>query len=241
MIDNHIHIGQFKEIYNDPIEVIQIVMEYCRDGLCFSSLIACDENIAYTKAEKEIENVLAHINWQPEIVRPFFWYNPCYAKQGVMFKKVMQELPYKGVKLHPLANHFDLNDPKITSILHTIFSYAGEYNLPVLIHTGHSGVDSADIFSHFFPLYPTTRFILAHCRPLANTINLMRNFPNVYGDTAFLPEDHLQEIIKEGLAGKMILGSDFPVTNYYNNEKVDLKKQYNSDYEQLKHYAAMLP
>ena len=29
MIDNHIHIGQFNEIYYNPIEIIEIVMEKC--------------------------------------------------------------------------------------------------------------------------------------------------------------------------------------------------------------------
>ena len=247
MIDNHIHIGQFKEIYYNPIEIIEIVMEKC-DGLCFSSTTTCRKNITYSEVEKEISHTLNNIKWSVEIVMPFFWYAPSFTKEGIVIEKVMENFPYKGIKLHPLAHKWDLTNKKIVDVLHKIFGYAGQNNLPILIHTGHSGVDSANLFSNFFPLYPETKVILAHCRPLEEAISLIHNFPNVYGDTAFVEEEDLQKIIKENLSHKIILGSDFPVTNYfnnkypskYNNRVNSLKDQYDLDFKQLQYFSRLL-
>lgn len=242
MIDNHIHIGQFHEIYYDPVEIIQIVMEKCTDGLCFSSTTTCSEDTLYSEVETEITHTLAHIDWLPETARPFLWFIPAYAKQGVTVKKAMSNLPYKGIKLHPLAHQWDISDTMIKNLLIEIFEYAKQNKLPVLIHTGHSGVDAANTFSAFFGMYPEVNFILAHCRPLAEAVFLMRDYCNVYGDTAFLDERDLKQIIQEGLSYKVILGSDFPITNYFNNKfllkkkELSLIEQYNNDFEQLQYY-----
>jgi hypothetical protein len=247
MIDSHIHIGQFEEIYYNPVEVIQIVMEQCAEGLCFSSTTSCKENISYAEVENEIGITLARIGWSAETVRPFFWYVPSFATQGVDFEKAMRNLPYKGIKLHPLAHQWDLADKKTVNILHGIFAYAGENKVPVLIHTGHNGIDSASVFSRFFPLYPETKYILAHCRPPDESISLIKKYPNVYGDTAFLPENDFLKIVENNLSHKMVLGSDFPVTNYFHNkysgeneETITLKTQYSRDFAQLRHFAGLL-
>ena len=68
-------------------------------------------------------------------------------------------------------------------------------------------------FSSFFPLYPKTRFLLAHYRPLPEAISLISGYSNVYGDTAFVSETDIQKIVEEGLSQKIILGSDFPITS----------------------------
>jgi len=242
LFDSHIHIGQFEEIYYDPAEIIGIVMEKA-EGLCFSSTTTCKDGVSYSEIENEIDGALARIDWPPETVRPFFWYTPCFAEQGVPFEKAVKNLPYKGVKLHPLAHKWDLEDTKFIDMLHAIFDYAGKNSLPVLIHTGNNGVDAAGTFSRFFPLYPETKFILAHCRPLVEAISLLREHPNVYGDTAFMPAAEFIKIIKKDLSGKMIFGSDFPITNYFYNNNlarkrraITLKEQYKRDYSLLMRY-----
>ena len=217
MIDNHIHIGQFREIYYDPVEVIHIVMEKCVEGLCFSSTSTCTQDITYSKVEDEISKTLAHIAWTPEVARPFLWYIPAFTEQGVGLVRAMDTLPYKGIKLHPLAHHWDLEEDKIVRLLNEIFEYAGHNGLPVLIHTGNSGIDAAGVFSNFFSVYPETKFILAHCRPLNEAVELIQRYPNVLGDTAFLAKSDFQKIIQENLVEKVIFGSDFPITNYFSN------------------------
>ena len=239
MIDSHIHIGQYNEIYYNPVEIIQIVMEKCKEGLYFSSTTTCKENIHYSEVELEIEHTLSQVLEMGELIRPFLWYIPAYIGQGVIFEDAIKNLPYKGIKLHPLAHQWDLKDDKILHTLHRIFEYAGYNELPVLIHTGNSGVDAASTFSQFFLIYPQTQFVLAHCRPLEEACSLIRIYPNVYGDTAFLTESDFSHIMAAGLGSKMIFGSDFPITHYFSNKyqtgvkKVSLETQYHDDFEQL--------
>ena len=244
MVDTHVHIGQFNEIYYNPVEVIQIVMEKCIDGLCFSSTTTCMEDIAYSRVENEITQTLAHIAWTYESVQPFLWYIPAFTEQGVSLESAMNNLPYKGIKLHPLAHPWNLEEKKVVRLVNEIFEYAGYNKLPVLIHTGNNGIDAAGVFSDFFPIYPETKFILAHCRPLIETIHLIGRYPNVYGDTAFLSKSDFQKIVKENLIEKIVLGSDFPITNYFGNKyrsrgdnRKTLKKQYDSDFKQLQYFS----
>jgi predicted TIM-barrel fold metal-dependent hydrolase len=237
MVDHHIHTGQFNETYYDLAEIIEIVMEKC-EGLCFSSTTSCKDGVLYTEVEKEIADTLAGIAWSAETVRPFLWYSPTFVGQGVTVEKAMRNLPYKGIKIHPLADRWDLSDTKKLEIAHDIFEYAGQHKLPVLIHTGPNGVDAPAAFSRFFSLCSETKCILAHCRPTEETIPLLREYPNVYGDTAFLPEENVRKIADENLTHKILPGSDFPITHYfsnkYGNEKsVTLREQYNRDFAQL--------
>jgi predicted TIM-barrel fold metal-dependent hydrolase len=216
-------------------------MEKCVDGLCFSSTTTCMEDIAYSKVENEISQTLARITWTPEIVRPFFWYIPAFAGQGINIESAMNSLPYKGIKLHPLAHNWNIEEEKVSGLLCGIFEYAGHYGLPVLIHTGNSGVDAANMFSKFFPMFPETKFFLAHCRPLAEAVLLLKKYINVYGDTAFLGKPDFHKIVQMNLIKKIVLGSDFPITNYFSNKhwftKKPLKKQYDNDFKRLQYFS----
>jgi predicted TIM-barrel fold metal-dependent hydrolase len=132
--------------------------------------------------------------------------------------------------------------------LHSIFNFASVNQLPVLIHTGHSGIDCADRFEKFFSEYNTVKIILAHGRPLDKAIEMMRKYKNVFCDTAFMDEKELKRIIEQGFSTRVLLGSDFPITYYYKthypeNEQdrlVGLKDQYVQDLGQQQNYHRLL-
>jgi hypothetical protein len=73
---------------------------------------------------------------------------------------------------------------------------------------------------------------------------MLRKYPNVYCDTAFAPEERVARIVEAGFASRIILGSDFPVTNYFRtkypgvNEEppISLQEQYAKDVAQMKEY-----
>jgi predicted TIM-barrel fold metal-dependent hydrolase len=113
--------------------------------------------------------------------------------------------------------------------------------LSVLIHTGEDPLDEANKFSFLFSEYPGAKCILAHGRPLEQTVSLLRCFPNVYCDTAFMPEASLLCIVAEGFAGKILPGSDFPITHYFKWKYGDMRhppaawrRQYAEDAKALK-------
>lgn len=71
MTDEHIHIGQFEDVYYNPIEIIDVVMSAGIDGISFSSLSSCINNILYSDVEKEILSFLSRIPYSDEIILPF--------------------------------------------------------------------------------------------------------------------------------------------------------------------------
>jgi predicted TIM-barrel fold metal-dependent hydrolase len=235
MIDSHIHIGQFNEMYYEPVEIIDIVMKAGIESVSFSSTTSCKDDVLYAEIEHEISALLSNIPWSPEIVRPFFWYTPDYIRQGVDVETAMKDLPYKGIKIHPYAHQWDFDNPKEMNVLHNLFDFAGCNMLPVLIHTGMSGVDSANKFEGFFSEYKQTQCILAHCRPLDETIDMLKKYTNVYCDTAFVSEEVVANIVGAGIGDKIIFGTDFPITHYFSTHNHDdmkelsLKDQYQGD------------
>jgi hypothetical protein len=237
MTDSHVHIGQFEDVYYDPIEIADIVMSSGMEGMSFSSVSSCMDDVPYARIEKEISRFLSRIPYSAETVRPYFWYVPNYISQNVTLDGAFASIPYKGIKIHPYAQSWDFGDSRHWEILHKIFGYASLNNLPVLIHTGHSGVDSADRFEGFVREYSSAKCVLAHCRPLGATIEMLQKYSNAYCDTSFAPKVDIRRILSCGLKDRIIFGSDFPVTHYFRTKypsasgdsQISLKAQYAED------------
>jgi predicted TIM-barrel fold metal-dependent hydrolase len=234
MTDHHVHIGQFEEAYYDAREVFEAVFASgIVDRLLFSSTTSCVSDVAYRTIVDEIEAALRFFG--PEKTAPLFWFIPDYIAQGVNVETAMRDLPYRGFKLHPFAQQWDVENKNHRAALHSIFAYAGRNNLPVLIHTGESGMDSPARFEPFFAAYPDARFILAHCRPADTVIAMFRAYRNVYGDSAFAPPERLRAVIDAGFAERIVPGTDFPITHYFKNRNLhanrtlSLQDQYTED------------
>jgi len=238
MTDSHVHIGQYENVYYDPLEIMDIVMSAGMEAMSFSTTSSCIDNVLYSEIEKEITVFLSHISYSAETIRPFFWYIPDYINQNITIESASCTIPYKGIKLHPFAQEWNFDNSRHIESLHSLFDYASRNNIPVLIHTGHSEVDSADRFEQFIREYHNTKCILAHCRPLDTTIEMLKKYNNVYCDTAFTTETGLRKIVFAGFSDKIILGSDFPITHFFrtkypksgeNHLIINLREKYAED------------
>lgn len=238
MIDKHVHIGQFKDIYYKPQVILSIVLEAGIDELFFSSTTTCRDNIRYIEIETEINTALSQIGSMAEKTHPLLWCIPDYIKQGISIDSIMRNLPYHGIKIHPFAQFWDLTNTGIIDLIHNLFDYANQNELPVLIHTGEDTICEANKFSVFYAEYPKAQFILAHGRPIKQTIHLLQTFKNVYCDTAFMPFYSFKRIIDKKLAHKIVLGSDFPITHYFSfgNIANEWKTQYEKDLAIMNYY-----
>jgi predicted TIM-barrel fold metal-dependent hydrolase len=245
MIDAHIHIGQFKQMWYEPVLVIRTALQAGVEKIVFCSTTACGENVSYAEVEKEIDDLLSAYGCVPQNLRPLLWYRPDYHKQGLGVEKAMRTLPYGGIKIHSRAHHWDLSDKNTLSILDELFGYADQNRLPVLIHTGYDEIDEADKFSRFFSEYPHVKIVLAHCRPFEQTVRLLSVNSNVSVDTSFVDEKDIRALFSLGFASRIIPGSDFPVTHYYYMSKrendgeadieTELMNQYRKDLRAMLH------
>jgi uncharacterized protein len=237
MTDSHVHIGQYEDLYYDPLEIMDIVMSAGMEAMSFSTTSSCKGNVLYSEIEKEITGFLFHISYSAETIRPFFWFIPDYINQNIKIENAINVVPYKGIKIHPFAHNWNFDDYWHIETLHNLFDYADRHCLPVLIHTGNSEVDRADRFERFIREYHNTKFILAHCRPLKTTIEMLKKYYNTYCDTAFTTETELQKIVFAGFQEKIILGSDFPITHFFRmrypptdkNQVISLREKYTED------------
>lgn len=229
MTDYHVHIGQFNETYYEPSQIVEIALEQGVDNIWLSSTTACDHRVEYKEIAAEIESVCCEFG---ESVSPYLWYCPYYGGKDLSVEKLMDDLPYKGIKIHPRAHSWDFSDTTILKTTHSIFSYVEDENVPILIHTGYDKLDEANKFSKFFRLYPQAKVILAHCRPIDQTLDFIDKYENVYCDTAFTDRKSRKEIRDCGYENKLLFGTDFPITHYFAKQSginLTLEEQYEKD------------
>ena len=228
MIDTHLHIGQFMEARYDPAEILDIVLEAGVNRGMYSSTTSAEDGVHYRQVEREI--AATAMRYPPEQFVPLLWYIPPYIDEELSPKNAFAHIPYGGIKLHPRSHRWRLTDKKHLDCLHTLFGFAHERGLPVLIHTGVDSFEKPGFFAQFFGPYPNAKIILAHCRPATDTLDLFRRYPHVHGDTAFLPETDYELIKEAGFIDRLLPGTDFPITHYYRLEpSLTLKEQYALD------------
>ena len=146
----------------------------------------------------------------------------------------MQTFDYCGIKLHPIAHNWDFENASHRKSLDAIFSYSAENRKSILIHCGVGKVQSPSRFECFIKNYPAANVILAHSQPCYATTKMMSKYPNVKCDIAFLTTKeirHLLYCIKKNMIdrSRVLFGSDFPITHYYNEENISLAHQYKKD------------
>lgn len=232
IFDNHIHIGRFFDIYYDAKTVFKILKDAGVIGFMYSSTTSGETVDAkdaalqlYQKIKEEIidaQKTAAFLNLNSF---PLYWIIPLVHRflPELTLEKVMSEAPYKGFKLHPRANIWDISEPFTRALAESAFIYADQKKLPILIHTGPD-IDRADLFEPFFRLCTNGKIILAHCRPLDTTLRLLAEYDNVFCDTAFVPPEIVKQINESGFKSKVLFGSDFPITDYFNNNRENTKK-----------------
>lgn len=114
----------------------------------------------------------------------------------------------RGIKLHPRAEAFELDEPAVRDIV----AVADELGLPVLVHAGR-GIPA--LGAHVLELaaqFPRARFILAHCAvcDLAWIWRRLYEFPNVFVDTAWFSTADQLAVYAHVPPGQILYATDIP-------------------------------
>lgn len=238
MTDWHVHIGQWHEIYYDPAAVVRALAasgtdefwvsstsscRYCKESLAARGNPASLESLStarelYDFIKGEMEAALTAARECGARARPLYWVIPevhFSADAGVTVRHAMAELPYEGFKLHPRGNTWDMDDPLTLDLAHEVFSHADARGLPVVVHAGPDPFELPSLFAPLMEAYPRVTVQLAHCRPLEDTLDMLRKYPNVVCDTAFVDAETENEIRAAGFGERIRFGTDFPITHYH--------------------------
>jgi uncharacterized protein len=142
----------------------------------------------------------------PSSFVPFFRLNPHLGYDGEFGRCV--DRGFMGLKLHPVSQEFELDDPKVVRLL----GMASEADLPVLIHTGFAMQRIVEPLLPTVEAHPDLRLILGHTA-MVEVLAATRAFgdhPNVLFETSVVQAKDLYELCCSMDPSRICFGSDIP-------------------------------
>jgi uncharacterized protein len=142
----------------------------------------------------------------PGFFVPFFRLNPHRDYQREFERCV--ERGFMGLKLHPVSQEFELDDPRVVRLL----GMAAAHDLPVLIHTGFAMRRVVEPLLPTVEAQPGLRLILGHCA-MVEVLEAVRAFgenPGVLFETSVVNAKDLYVLFGSLDIGRICYGSDIP-------------------------------
>jgi predicted TIM-barrel fold metal-dependent hydrolase len=127
----------------------------------------------------------------------------------------------RGIKLHPRAQSFLLNDDR----LEPIFALAAERGVPILIHGGRGLPPIADDLLRLVERHPGSRLIIAHggIADLAALASRFAQHPGVYFDTSIWGAVDTLDVYCRVSPEQLLYASDFPYGRQPQSLLLDLR------------------
>lgn len=219
--DCHVHYGKFREDYYDPKLVVSLFGKLGIDkaGIMPTGLAG---EVNFTVDQKIMDLLPA------KTFVPYLWVSPEMADSDPTFN-IYNFLNYKVIKIHAYARmDWDKMPDKIRAVIQAAY-FKG---VPVMFHTGGWRGSNAIQFYKFCREYPEVTFILAHGKPISQTLTVLKGANNAYADSSFMPIESLKLICDSGLSDRILFGTDFPIMktfwpeidliNWYKNNVIEL-------------------
>ena len=119
---------------------------------------------------------------------------------------------YDGIKLHEGETAWNQSRP---DDLAGILLRAQTRRWPVQFHCGESdGMRPAEL-AKWAERFPSVNFDFAHCRPMAETAQVVATHDNVFTDCSFMDLDAMPRLGSYEWRGRLLFGSDFPAYHAY--------------------------
>ena len=215
MTDYHVHIGQFDKAYYFADRVFSALKASGVDEVYFSSTTSClycPPKDLYEGVRGEVRDALSAAAEIGIKAHALYWVVPDVHFSGISTEQAMGEIAYDGFKIHPRAQKWDLGDERIRSLAEEIFSYAEKHDKMILIHCDEDYPPT--LFEPFIKAHPAALVQMAHCRPICETLYMLKTYPNTVCDSAMGSKESIERIQNEGFADRIRYGTDFPITHY---------------------------
>ncbi len=205
----------------------EALAEYYRSRRMACVVFSVDERLT-GRAPVSNDDILAFAAANPDIALPFVSIDPARGAAGVReARRLVATGQVRGLKLHPPLQQFFPND-RVAYPLYEVFA---EAKLPVLFHTGHSGIGTGMPggggirlkYGHPMPIddvavdFPDMPIILAHPSfPWQEeAISVCLHKPAVYIDlSGWSPKYFSPTLVQYAntlLKHKVLFGSDYPL------------------------------
>ena len=209
-----------------PVFSRQELVEYYRTRKIACVVFSVDERMTGRKQVPN-EDVLALAKANTDVLIPFVSVDPTRGAEAVASAQRLIAAGARGFKLHPPLQQFRAND----RIAYPFYEIVAAARLPVIFHTGHSGIGTGMPggggvrlkYGHPMDIddvavdFPDMPIILAHPSfPWQDeAISICLHKPQVYIDLSGWSPKYFSPILIQYantlLKNKMLFGSDFPL------------------------------
>lgn len=207
MTDNHVHVGWYSDGYHYPLDVWQAEQNAGIGDIVVSSTSTCAE--LYKLVVREMHEL---IKVGGSHVHPLLWVTPRMMKTWGIRYMLHSKIRWQGVKMHWGAHQEWYYNRRL---VREVLKIAHIKHLSVLLHTGGAKECEAGVFKEICKDNPDMTFILAHGRPIEQTIDILSDSPNSYVDTAFMPVNDVLSLVEKGLSDRVVFGTDVPINLLY--------------------------
>ncbi len=210
-----------------PLPTADQIAAYYRARSMAAVLFAVDAERTTGVAPVPNDEVLAAARANPDVLIPFASVDPGRGKSAIVEARRLIAAGARGFKLHPTLQAFASND----RLAYPLYEVIEAARLPVIVHTGHSGIgaglrggggirlryghpmDLDDVAADF----PDLPIVLAHPSfPWQDeALSVALHKANVYIDlSGWLPRYFPPQLVRYAstlLADKVMFGSDYPL------------------------------
>lgn len=207
IFDHHQHVGWYSDGYHSPSEIWRTKEDVGLSDIAVSSTSTCAE--LYKLVVREMLELKRLGGNQ---IHPFLWLTPrMMCTWGIRFM-LHSKVKWEGIKMHWQIHREWYYNHKLSQ---RAVEIARILSVPILLHTGEFKECSSQIFIPLIKSNSDITFILAHGRPINEAKQVLRECPNCMVDTAFMPIEHICELVENGIGNRILFGTDAPIDRVF--------------------------
>ena len=204
LFDAHVHVGRDIDGFVAPYDDLMSFLRRYGVGQAFAFCMdEPDREPAFRAAN---DRTLAAADRSDGVLIPFVRLD--LAEDPVEEATRCLDLGARGIKLHPRAQGFLLNDERLAPV----FALAAERRVPILIHGGRGLPPIADHLSRLVDAYPEAQLIIAHggIADLAALSEAFGGRAGVFFDTSVWSPIDLLDTFHRVSPEQVLYASDYP-------------------------------
>jgi uncharacterized protein len=204
IFDAHVHLGHDIDGMTGVYEDLERINDRYGISRCF--MFCMDEVDRHPSFRAANDRSLEHAERSEGRLIPFVRLD--LAEEPVEEATRCLDLGARGIKLHPRAQRFLLNDERLSPV----FELAAERGVPILIHGGRGLPPIADHLHRLVERYPGSQLIIAHggIADLGSLAGFFAGMPGVFFDTSVWSAIDLLSLYHLVSPEQIVYASDYP-------------------------------
>jgi uncharacterized protein len=204
IFDAHVHLGNDIDGFRGMYEELERIHD--RFGISRAFMFCMDEPDRHPAFRVPNDRTLEYGRRSEGRFIPFVRLD--LAESPIEEAERCLDLGARGIKLHPRAQRFLLNDERLAPV----FALAAERGVPILIHGGRGLPPIADHLARLVEQYPDAQLIIAHAgiADLAGLAGRFAGKAGVFFDTSVWSPVDLLSFFHQVSPEQVLYASDYP-------------------------------